>query len=46
VEPFDRPAIRKIAARTRASGDRLSALVESVVLSETFRTCRGRRAEP
>ena len=43
MEPFDRPAVRKIAQRTRANGDRLSALVESVVLSETFRTCRGRK---
>ncbi|MEK6703012.1 MAG: DUF1592 domain-containing protein [Planctomycetota bacterium] len=44
VEPFDRPAIRLIAQRTRASDDRLPALIESVVLSETFRTCRGRKA--
>jgi len=42
VEPLDRPAVRRIAARTRANGARLSALVESIVLSETFRTCRGR----
>jgi len=42
VEPFDRPAVRKIAQRTRAHGDKFSALVESIVLSETFRTCRGR----
>ncbi len=43
VEPFDRPAIRQIAQRTRARGDKLSALVESIVLSETFRTCRPRK---
>ncbi len=42
VEPFDRPAVRQIARRTRAEGDKLSALIESVVLSQTFRTCRGR----
>ena len=42
VEPFDRPAVRQIARRTRAHGDRFPALIESVVLSETFRTCRGR----
>ncbi len=42
MEPFDRPAIRAIARRTRAGGDRMSTLIESVVLSETFRTCRGR----
>ena len=44
VEPFDRPAIRAIAQRTRAQSDRFSALIESIVLSETFRTCRGRKA--
>ncbi len=42
-EPFDRPAIRRIATRTRASNDRFSALIESVVLSDTFRTCRPRK---
>jgi hypothetical protein len=45
AEPFDRPAVRRIAQRTRANGDRLSALVESVVLSDSFRTCRGRKAD-
>lgn len=45
MEPFDRPAVRAIARRTRARGDRLPALIESVVLSETFRTCRGRSTE-
>lgn len=43
TEPFDRPAIRKIAQRTRANNDKFSALIESIVLSETFRTCRGRK---
>lgn len=42
AEPFDRPAVRAIARRTRERDDRFSALVESIVLSETFRTCRGR----
>ena len=42
MEPFDRPAVRAIARRTRAAGDRRNTLIESVVLSETFRTCRGR----
>lgn len=46
VEPFDRPAIAKIARQTRSQGDKLSALIESVVLSETFRTCRGRNMNP
>lgn len=43
VEPFDRPAIRQIAQRTRAHEDRFTALIESIALSETFRTCRGRK---
>lgn len=42
VEPFDRPAIRLIARRTRAHNDTFPALIESIVLSDTFRTCRGR----
>lgn len=45
MEPFDRPAVRAIARRTRAAGDRMTTLIESVVLSETFRTCRGRSHE-
>lgn len=44
-EPFDRPAIRRIATRTRAGNDRFSALIESVVLSDTFRTCRPRKSD-
>lgn len=42
VEPFDRPAVRKIAGATRARGDRFPALIEAIALSETFRTCRPR----
>lgn len=42
VEPFDRPAVTRIAKRTRSQSDKFSALIESVALSETFRTCRGR----
>jgi len=45
LEPFDRPAVRAIAARTKAEGGTFHALIESVVLSETFRTCRGRASE-
>ncbi|HZW08074.1 MAG TPA: DUF1592 domain-containing protein [Phycisphaerales bacterium] len=45
VEPFDRPAIRQIARRTRQHDDRFPALIESIVLSETFRTCRPRPIE-
>ncbi len=43
VEPFDRRAIRQISQRTRAQGDKLPALIQSIVLSETFRTCRTRK---
>lgn len=43
MEPFDRPAIHQIAIRTRANGDRLSAMIESIVMSESFRSCRGRK---
>ena len=46
VEPFDRPAVLAIAQRTRGRGDTFAALIESVVLSESFRTCRGRTATP
>ena len=44
TEPFDRPAIRQIATRVRTNGDRFSALIEAVVLSDTFRTCRARNS--
>lgn len=45
VEPFDRSAIRQIAQCTSACAheDRFTALIESIALSETFRTCRGRK---
>jgi len=46
TEPFDRPAVRAIAARTRSRGDRLDTLIESIILSETFRTARGREETP
>ena len=45
AEPFDRPAIRKIADETRENDDKLAAMIESIVLSGTFRTCRGREAK-
>lgn len=41
-EPFDRPAIRRISAQTRAQNDGVRSMIEAVVLSDTFRTCRGR----
>lgn len=46
VEPFDRPAIRKIALACRERGDRIDALIEAIVLSETFRTCRPKSNPP
>lgn len=42
LEPFDRPAVRSIALHSREHGGRLDSLIEAVVLSDTFRTCRGR----
>jgi len=42
IEPFDRPAVRKLAVYCRERGDRLSALIEAIVLSESFRTSRAR----
>lgn len=46
LEPFDRPAIRRLTIHTRAHHDRWSALIEAIVLSETFRTCRPREPRP
>ena len=45
-EPFDRPVIMKIVRETRDSGDRFGALIEAIVASETFRSCRGREKNP
>lgn len=42
LEPFDRPAVTRIAARAKADGNRISAIIEGIVLSEAFRACRGR----
>lgn len=44
LEPFDRPTVRRISEEVRARGDRFGALIEAVVASEAFRTCRGREA--
>ena len=43
LEPFDRPTVRGITEEVRSRGDRFGALVEAVVSSEAFRSCRGRR---
>jgi hypothetical protein len=45
LEPFDRPTVRRISEEVRAGGDRFRTLVQAVVASEAFRTCRGREAE-
>lgn len=42
IEPFDRPAVRRIAAHTRGNHDRFSAMIQAIVTSPTFKTCRGR----
>lgn len=41
LESFDRPTVTDIVRRTRAEGDRFSAIIEGIVLSDAFRTCRG-----
>jgi len=42
IEPFDRPTIRQITEHVRDSDDRFQSLIEAVVLSDAFRTCRDR----
>ncbi|MBK7404651.1 MAG: DUF1592 domain-containing protein [Phycisphaerales bacterium] len=46
LEPFDRPTVREVTGEVRARGDRFGALVEAVVASEAFRSCRGREVGP
>jgi hypothetical protein len=41
LESFDRPTVTDIVRRTRDEGDRFSAIIEGIVLSDAFRTCRG-----
>ncbi|XAL98312.1 DUF1592 domain-containing protein [Phycisphaeraceae bacterium D3-23] len=42
VEPFDRPMVHGVVQHVRANDDKLSAMIEAIVLSDSFRTCRGR----
>ncbi|MFI4861251.1 MAG: DUF1592 domain-containing protein [Phycisphaerales bacterium JB063] len=42
VEPFDRPIVHGVVQHVRANDDKLSAMIEAIVLSDSFRTCRGR----
>ncbi len=41
-EPFDRPVISRIVEQTGEAGNGFGTLIEAVVLSESFRSCRGR----
>jgi hypothetical protein len=41
LEPFDRPTVTRITGHARANGDRIGAMIEGVVLSDAFRSCRG-----
>jgi hypothetical protein len=42
LEPFDRPAVNAIARSVKEQNNGFASLIEAVVMSETFRTCRGR----
>ena len=42
LEPFDRPAVSSIARSVKEQHNGFASLIEAVVMSETFRTCRGR----
>lgn len=42
VEPFDRPTVHAISTRVREEGYNLQVLIEEIVRSEAFRTCRGK----
>lgn len=41
LEPFDRPTAARIARLAAERDLRFSAIIEGIVLSEAFRTCRG-----
>ncbi len=41
LAPFDRPTVTRITRGVREDGDRFSAIIGGVVLSEAFRTSRG-----
>lgn len=42
MEPFDRPTVYRIARQAEAEGGKFLSIMEQIVLSDTFRTCRGR----
>lgn len=41
LEPFDRPTVTRVVRHARAHDDRITAIIEGVVLSDAFRTTRG-----
>lgn len=45
MEPFDRPTIARIADAVEADGGKVTTMIEQIVLSEAFGTCRGRHRE-
>ena len=42
IEPFDRPTIKHLTEQVHNHDYRMSALIEAIVLSDSFRKCRGR----
>ncbi len=40
TEPFDRPTVRRITDHAAAHGDSVRSLIEGIVLSDAFRSCR------
>lgn len=42
LEPFDRPAVRLITEEAGSRGETFASLIEAVVASPAFRSCRGR----
>jgi len=45
LEPFDRPTVTRLVDQLRADGETFGALIEAIVASEAFRSCRGRPTE-
>lgn len=45
LEPFDRPTVGTLVDELRANDESFGALIEAVVASEAFRSCRGRAVE-
>ncbi|MFG0258718.1 MAG: DUF1592 domain-containing protein [Phycisphaerales bacterium JB041] len=45
LEPFDRPTVTRLVDHLRANDETFGALIEAVVASEAFRSCRGRVIE-